>query len=200
VLTGQRIDKQQERDVELPYIIKASKSCSSYISQFDRIDAAILNQHVPYDPLAQGRVGDNYYGYNSNSYVRTLLADSGLSVPSLRQNQDGEYLTDAPGYDKLRACPQTPQLPGLVFDPTGTTSVVAGATGGRARHPRAVAHPQERRGGGCGASGDRWWTQDRVWMAPTDPGIDQNVRGTGGRFVDTLSYPYEGLAVIDNIY
>jgi len=23
-------------------------------------------------------------------------------------------------------------------------------------------------------------------MAPTDPGIDQNVRGTGGRFVDTL--------------
>jgi len=86
----------------------------------------------------------------------------------------------------LRACPQTPQLPGLVFDPTGTTSVVAGAAGGRARHPRAVAHPQERRGDGCGASGDRWWTQDRVWMAPTDPGIDQNVRGTGGRFVDTL--------------
>ncbi len=64
--------------------------------------------------------------------------------------------------------------------------MVAGAAGGRARHPRAVAHPQERRGGGCGASGDRWWTQDRVWMAPTDPGIDQNVRGTGGRFVDTL--------------
>jgi len=86
----------------------------------------------------------------------------------------------------VRACPQTPQLPGLVFDPTGTTSVVAGVAGGRARHPRAVAHPQERRGGGCGASGDRWWTQDRVWMAPTDPGIDQNVRGTGGRFVDTL--------------
>ncbi len=56
----------------------------------------------------------------------------------------------------LRACPQTPQLPGLVFDPTATTSVVVGAAGGRARHPRAVAHPQERRGGGCGASGDRW--------------------------------------------
>jgi len=93
---------------------------------------------------------------------------------------------DSTWWDSLRACPQTPQLPGLVFDPTGTTSVVAGVAGGRARHPRAVAHPQERRGGGCGASGDRWWTQDRVWMAPTDPGIDQNVRGTGGRFVDTL--------------
>jgi len=93
----------------------------------------------------------------------------------------------------VRACPQTPQLPGLVFDPTGTTSVVAGVAGGRARHPRAVAHPQERRGGGCGASGDRWWTQDRVWMAPTDPGIDQNVRGTGGRFVDTLLGPTSAL-------
>jgi len=154
----------------------------------------ILDPKAP--PTCQSVIGTGPFkisnvgaGYNTVTVVRN---PNHTFEPPWGRNSGPAYLdkitfrsitSDA---TRVRACPQTPQLPGLVFDPTGTTSVVAGVAGGRARHPRAVAHPQERRGGGCGASGDRWWTQDRVWMAPTDPGIDQNVRGTGGRFVDTL--------------
>ena len=58
---------------------------------------------------------------------------------------------------------------GIVSKPTGAQSVVPWASGGRAHRHRAVPGVWRLRAGGFGASGDRWWTQDRVFFGNNGP-------------------------------
>ncbi len=58
---------------------------------------------------------------------------------------------------------------GIVSKPTGAQSVVPWASGGRAHRHRAVPGVWRLRAGECGASGDRWWPQDRVFFGNNGP-------------------------------
>jgi len=58
---------------------------------------------------------------------------------------------------------------GIVSKPTGAQSVVPWVSGGRAHRHRAVPGVWRLRAGEFGASGDRWWTQDRVFFGNNGP-------------------------------
>jgi len=97
-LKGAQIDNQQARDVDIPLSPRnATKPCSAYIRQFDAINSAITQQHIPYDYLAHGGTA----GYNSNSYVRSLLAYSHLTLALSLQQIDPQLPSAAVGYEMV---------------------------------------------------------------------------------------------------
>ncbi len=77
---------------------------------------------------------------------------------------DSTNLVDAKSVSTNPPCSK-----GIVSKPTGAQSVVPWVSGGRAHRHRAVPGVWRLRAGEFGASGDRWWTQDRVFFGNNGP-------------------------------
>ncbi len=114
--------------------------------------------------LELGRPFDVYWGIAPR--LPNLVGPPRLSRPRLSRCLASEGGTSM-AFKSVSTNP--PCSKGIVSKPTGAQSVVPWVSGGRAHRHRAVPGVWRLRAGEFGASGDRWWPQDRVFFGNNGP-------------------------------